>query len=137
MTEIRDVVGWEGRYLVSDDGVVYSNRRGKITPMKTWKSKDGYELLELGNTTPRTIAKVHRLVAQAFIPNPENLPEVNHKDENPSNNRMDNLEWCTGEYNRSYGHIKEKIAMGHFIAYFDPLVGAHRSKSSNARWHNE
>lgn len=49
---------------------------------------------------------VHRLVAQAFIPNPDDLPQINHKDENPINNCVDNLEWCTAKYNNNYGNHK-------------------------------
>lgn len=53
--------------------------------------------------------KVHRLVAKAFIPNPNNYNEVNHKDENKQNNCVDNLEWCTRNYNMNYGNVQEKI----------------------------
>lgn len=52
---------------------------------------------------------IHRLVAQAFIPNPDNLPCVNHKDENPNNNNVDNLEWCTQKYNCNYGTRVDRI----------------------------
>ena len=56
---------------------------------------------------------IHRLVAQAFIPNPNNLPEINHKDENPLNNNVDNLEWCTHQYNSNYGKRPKKIGEKH------------------------
>ena len=52
---------------------------------------------------------VHRLAAQAFIPNPDNLPEINHKDENPGNNSVDNLEWCDRSYNNTYGTRQDKV----------------------------
>lgn len=55
------------------------------------------------------MGKVHRLVAQAFIPNPKNYPIINHKDENPSNNHINNLEWCTLIYNRNYGTANERL----------------------------
>ena len=79
-------------------------KKEKIKSNKT--STDGYHLITLSvNCNNRTIA-VHRLVAQEFIPNPNNLPEVNHKDFNRKNNCVENLEWCTHQDNVSYS-VKE------------------------------
>lgn len=85
------------------------NVLGEITNTLTNKkrsysiSKNGYCSVDLYNKNGMKRFLVHRLVAQAFIPNPNGLPQVNHKDENPRNNRMDNLEWCTAKYNMNYG----------------------------------
>lgn len=101
----RDVPGWEGRYWVSNTGLV----KGRKGELKHWVSDKGYHVvsLEKGSKKDGTryakFANVHRLVAMAFIPNPNNYPQVNHIDENPSNNNVDNLEWCTAKYNMSYG----------------------------------
>jgi hypothetical protein len=65
--------------------------------------KDGYRNVRLHRDGKERTLYVHRLVAQAFIPNPDNLPEVNHKDEDTTNNRVDNLEWCSSKYNSNYG----------------------------------
>lgn len=62
----------------------------------------GYKRIHLFKDGKSKLCLIHRLVAQAFIPNPNNLPYINHKDENSSNNRVDNLEWCTAQYNSEY-----------------------------------
>lgn len=70
---------------------------------------NGYEMVTLYDQTRRgRKKKIHRLVAEAFIPNPDNLPSINHKDENRTNNRADNLEWCTVAYNSTYGTVSQR-----------------------------
>lgn len=84
------------------------NIRNKKTPTKLHSlnksgPKRNYYSVMFSINNKQTRRNVHRLVAKAFIPNPKNLPEVNHKDENGLNNRVDNLEWCDRTYNLSYG----------------------------------
>ena len=103
MNEIwKDVKGYEGLYQISSDGQVYSIKRKRI--LKPINSHHGYKRIRLYTDSQnwKTFA-LHRLVAINFIPNPDNYPEVNHKDENHSNNNVDNLEWCTRDYNINYG----------------------------------
>lgn len=76
-----------------------------LSPVTTKKGYKRVTLSDKGICTPQL---VHRLVAMAFIPNPHGYPVVNHKDENPSNNCVDNLEWCTCEYNVNYGTAQER-----------------------------
>ncbi len=119
--EWRDVVGYEGLYMVSNIGNVKSLQRtaksknGSIRTVseklrKINKNKSGYIMVILNKEGKRKGIKIHRLVAQAFLPNPENLPQVNHKDENKSNNCVENLEWCTQEYNNKYGTRTERTS---------------------------
>lgn len=89
-------------YLVYPDGTIFSLKTNKI--MKHNTTKRGYKTVELFNKHGSKRLCVHRLVAQAYIPNPDNLPQVNHKDEDPSNNNVGNLEWCTAKYNMNYGN---------------------------------
>lgn len=105
MKEIwKDVVGYEGLYQVSDKGQVKSLRRNKIlSPINNGKN---YMAVILTKNGQNKYCKIHRLVVEAFIPNPNNLPQVNHKDENKQNNCVDNLEWCSVEYNNQYSHNK-------------------------------
>lgn len=103
-------------YYISNFGRIksfkYDKVNGKI--MKPSRTTKGYLQLDLQldgrKRQNRVHLAVHRLVARAFIPNPDNLPQVNHKDENKENNRVDNLEWCTNKYNSIYGTKSERVA---------------------------
>ena len=109
----KDIEGYEGKYQVSDSGRVKSlnyRRSKKEKVIKSWKRKDGYLQVVLCKDGENKNYLVHRLVAQNFIPNSENLPEVNHKDEDKSNNAVNNLEWCDCSYNINYGTKKERGA---------------------------
>lgn len=108
----KDVIGYEGLYQVSNYGDVKSlnyRRTGKEHILSPSPFKEGYIHITLCKSGIEETIPVHILVANAFIPNPDNLPEVNHKDENKSNNQVDNLEWCTRSYNLNHGTRKERI----------------------------
>lgn len=97
----------KGGYMVSNYGRI-KNKNGLI--MKPCPDKDGYMCIHLGRTiNGKSAKKIHRLVAECFIENPNNLPIVNHKDENKSNNYFENLEWCTVDYNNKYGNRLTKV----------------------------
>ena len=88
-------------YIINEDGTVYSLLRNKL--LKPSLSKCGYHSVELFNKHGSKRFLIHRLVAKAFIQNPFNLPQVNHKDENKTNNCINNLEWCTAKQNMNHG----------------------------------
>lgn len=97
-------------YIVSSDGKVFSLKHRKMKEMKPRLNKGGYLDVPLCSNGQHVRKLIHRLVARAFISNPDNLPEVNHKDEVKSNNCVDNLEWCTSEYNSNFGSRGERVA---------------------------
>lgn len=104
MNEIwKDIPGYEGKYEVSNLGRVRSLKFNKTKILKQDTNKRGYKRVNLYKNGKKKNYWVHRLVAIAFISNPNNYKEVNHKDENTSNNNVKNLEWCTREYNNNYG----------------------------------
>ncbi len=108
MQEIwKDIEGYE-KYQISNLGNVYSKKTHKLLTPKA--DKKGYLRVAFYENKKNNTFKVHRLVAQAFIPNPLNLPQVNHKDENKSNNTVDNLEWCDNHYNHEYGTREERVS---------------------------
>ena len=105
----KPVVGYEGHYQVSNFGRVKSIKFGKEIILKQ-KIKGGYYYVNLSKNGILKTYLVHRLVAEAFIDNTDNLPCVNHKDEDKTNNSVDNLEWCTQSYNINYGTRTEKYS---------------------------
>ena len=113
MMEIfKDIEGYEN-YQVSNYGSVKSLGNGKTRKekvLKPTKNKDGYLRVGLCKQGKRKMYLVHRLVTSAFIENPNNYEEVNHKDEDKTNNKVENLEWCDHKYNINYGTRTEKIS---------------------------
>ena len=105
---MKDVVGYEGLYAVTSCGKVWSYRNECFLKPKC--EKNGYLRVNLYKDGKMKRHLIHRLVAMAYIPNPENLPEINHKDENKTNNCLQNLEWCDAKYNHNYGTINERIS---------------------------
>ena len=100
---IFDFIG----YQVSNFGRIRSLKTYKI--LKQYNHRNGYMFVSLSHHGKHFNLYIHRLVAEAFIPNPDNLPEVNHKDENPSNNNVNNLEWCNRKYNANYGTAIQRM----------------------------
>lgn len=129
--EWKDIAGYEGLYQVSNLGNVKSidhyNTNGfkeilyKGRMLKFNVGKNGYLSVMLCKNGKTKRHYVHRLVAQAFIPNPDNLPEVNHKDEVSIHNFVDNLEWCDRYYNLNYGTLQKRSAVsrGHKVLQYD------------------
>ena len=91
-------------YAVTENGEVYNTKTGK--KLKTIKHDRYWCVTLYDGKGGYKIKSIHRIVAEAYIPNPENLPCVNHKDENKKNNKASNLEWCTYQYNNHYGRNK-------------------------------
>lgn len=101
----KEIKGYEGRYLISSSGDVISLKYGgsNRAKMLTWKvNNKGYAWVELRKNGIKEQKLIHRLVAEAFIEKVEGLNLINHKDENPLNNDVDNLEWCDASYNARY-----------------------------------
>lgn len=112
MEEWKDIKGYEGFYKISSFGNVYSmiqnasRRKGNLKP---YENENGYMKVNLYDKNRRCKKKyVHRLVAEAFILNPENKPNINHIDCNVKNNHVSNLEWCTQKENVKYQVVKHK-----------------------------
>jgi hypothetical protein len=102
--ELEDASG----IYICDDGRVWSGKRQRF--LSTSLDEKGYEKVSLWVNKKVKTMKIHRLVAKYFIPNPHNYKEVNHKDENKTNNNVSNLEWCDRKYNVNYGSRSEKVA---------------------------
>ena len=106
----RDIENYEGLYQISNFGRVKSLHYEREKILKLSNAKDGYLQITLQNKGGKSF-QIHRLVANAFIPNPNNFSQVNHIDENKKNNKAKNLEWCTPLYNIRYGNGIKKRAI--------------------------
>ena len=110
------------RYRVSKDGRIMG-LDGRI--MKQAKDTRGYMFVTLNNNYKQFHLSVHRAVAMCYIPNPHNFPQVNHKDQNKTNNNVENLEWCNNKYNSHYSHSKPVLMIdkvtGQVIKRFEAL----------------
>lgn len=140
MTEWKPVKGYEGLYEISNTGLVKALERrvdrGKCH--RTWETHikrygvdgNGYFRVSLSKDGVNKTHKVHRLVAQAFIDNPNNLPQVNHIDGNKQNNHVDNLEWCTNSENQKHAC---KLGLKRLDGEFNPQSKLSQSDVNNIR----
>lgn len=120
MEQIKDIPGYERLYEITTKGVIYRKQEVYINNLGNKCIRKRREIASRNNNGRRvvTLCKngkpkdhfVHRLVAETYIPNPNNYPMINHKDENPMNNSLDNLEWCDNSYNQNYGTCPQRKA---------------------------
>ena len=146
--EWRPVVGYEGLYQVRNTGQVRSLDKYDslgvfwIGKLLSKLKVGGYFMVKLRKDGIQKMCLIHRLVAQSFIANPLNLPQVNHKDEDKTNNNVDNLEWCTAKYNSNYGTaiermINTKIERGYYNKELCFLDSKERQKLYNKQYQQE
>lgn len=129
MNEVwKDIVGYEGLYQVSNLGNVKNIKRNKLLSLKP--KKQGYVRVNLVKEGIHRTFTVHRLVAMAFITKEDNKNLVNHKNEIKSDNRVSNLEWCTHQYNVTYGSRKRKTVINETISSESTLNKNTLSKSN-------
>lgn len=106
---MRDILGYEGLYAITSCGKVWSYKQKKF--LNPREKKNGYLEVGLYKNGVRKYCLVHRLVAEAYIPNPNNQPQVNHRDEHKTHNWLNNLEWCAAKYNCNYGTYKNNFSI--------------------------
>ena len=131
----KDIPGYKGFYQASNLGRIKRMAAGKIREHILKQFRVG-EYMSVGPSVnnARTQRRVHRLVAMAFIPNPNRFPCINHKDENPSNNNVSNLEWCDSKYNNNYGTARDRRSRtrGKVVVQYD-IEGNEISRYWSAR----
>lgn len=138
----KDIAGYEGFYQISNLGRIrsldrYANVCGggkrlvKGQIIKPVICVNGYYEAHLRRYGIREVMLLHRVVAETFLDNPMNYPEVNHKDENPANNRADNLEWCTPKYNANYGTRNHRVLL---CQDFKPVIQFDKEGNFVKRW---
>lgn len=124
------IIGFEKLYEVSNLGQI---RNSRDKTMKSYTINSGYQALKFTVNNERTSVLVHRVVAQAFHSNPDNLPEVNHKDEDKGNNSASNLEWASSSQNKQHS-----LATGTYDAIYETknTLGKKHKKTCLSKYHN-
>lgn len=130
---MKDIKGYEGLYSVTEDGKVYSHRRNIF--LKPRVKPNNYLEVILKVQGEQKAYLVHRLVAEAYIPNPDNKPTVNHKDENKQNNNINNLEWMTSAENNSYGKRTSKTEKAVYCVELDKVFRSQSFAASELNIH--
>ena len=125
----KPVIGYETHYWVSNKGKIKNSR--KI--MKTYINNSGYECIDFTVNKVRTKFLVHRLVCAAFLDNIDNLPEVNHKDENKLNNTLENLEWCSRSHNKQHSI---KTGAYNYLFTAKHTLGKKHKRNTTSIYHN-
>lgn len=137
---MQKIQGYE-HYFVTTDGKIFSQAYGSLKELSPWlDSKKRYFMIDLSKKGTVYKHLVHRLVAQAYIPNPDNLPEVNHKDGNCQNNHVSNLEWVTRQENINHSlltHSPVRNFKECFLYYENEFIGEFQSIAAAARYANE
>lgn len=120
----KELKDFNGHYLIGNNGTILNRTK----TLKTYINNSGYECIKLTALKSNKHRLIHRLVAETFIPNPDNKPEVNHKDGNKLNNTVENLEWVTSSENK-----RHSLVTG-IRKYNNPTLGKKLSK--NSKYHN-
>ena len=102
---MRDIPEYEGLYAITSCGRVFSYRKQRF--LKPGDNGHGYKFIYLYKDGKKSRYYIHRLVSEVYLPNPDNLPQVNHLDEDKANNALPNLEWCDAAYNINYSQAKK------------------------------
>ena len=102
---------FDGQYEVCEDGKIFSNKRSEKIELKGKVTREGYRMVVLTSYKRKIYKNVHRLIAECFVPNPNNLPQVNHKDGDKLNNAADNLEWVNGRQNLKHARDNGLLKM--------------------------
>ena len=125
MILFKEIEGHKGAYLVGSNGTIFNQKTGQY--LKAVQGKHGYMHVTLCYGKKEDLL-IHRAVAKAFVPNPDNFPCVNHKDEDKTNNDVSNLEWCTQKYNLNYGKMK--------VSRNSPVVQKDKNSNFIKQWNS-